>query len=374
MQKLSQFVGLDVHKDTIVMAVAPGGPGMEVKDMGSMAHDVPTLLRRLKPLGEPGQVHIAYEAGPTGFGLWRALRAAGYSCVVVAPSKTPKASGDRIKTDQRDAAKLARFLRAGELVPVTPPERDAEALRDVLRARDDAVFALRKARQQLSSFLLRHGRRFDGKSTWTQKHVLWIRGQRMDSEAQQRVLEDYVREVERLTKRVADATEHVETLAPATQSCAATFRALQALRGVSTIVAATLVAEIGDLKRFRKASQLMSYLGLVPSEHSSGDTVRRGRITKAGCPSGRWKVVEAAWHARLRPAMTKHLLRRCDGLPQPILDIAWNAQKRLHKRYWAMVNRGKRSQVAVVAVARELCGFVWAIGQALPQPTAPTAS
>lgn len=370
MQSVAQFVGLDVHKETVSIAVAPGGPGLEVLDLGAMPHDVPRVVKRLLKLGAPESIHVAYEAGPTGYGLCRALQATGISCVVVAPSKTPKASGDRVKTDRRDALKLARFLRAGELVPVAPPERDVEALRDVVRAREDAVFAQRTARQQLSSFLLRHDRKWSGKSAWTQVHLVWIRGQRMESEAQQRVLEDYVREVERQTQRLTEASEHIEALAPKTESCATFYRWLQALRGVGVIVAATIVAEVGDLRRFRKASQLMSYLGLVPSECSSGAMVRRGSITKAGNPHVRWKLIEAAWHARLRPAMTPRLKRRSAGVPTEVCDIAWKAQKRLHKSYWSMVARGKRTQTAVVAAARELCGFVWAIGQHTPTPAA----
>lgn len=370
MQKIAQYVGLDVHKDTIALAVAPAGPGLEVRDLGEMRHEVPQVVKRLLKLGEPGSVQVAYEAGPTGYGLCRALQAAGVPCVVVAPSKTPRASGDRVKTDRRDAAKLARFLRAGELVPIAPPEKDVEALRDVLRAREDVVFAQRRARQQLSSFLLRHDRKWSESSTWTQRHLLWVRSQRFDSEAQQQVLEDYVQEVERQTRRLAEATEHVEALAPKTQSCAVLYTWLQAIRGIGPIVAATIVAEVGDLRRFRTASRFMSYVGLVPSERSSGATVRRGSITKAGNPHVRWKLIESAWHARLRPALTIHLKRRCQGVPQAIQDIAWNAQKRAHKRYWSMVTRGKRPQTAVVAVARELCGFIWAIGQQVSQTAA----
>jgi transposase len=370
MQKIAQYVGLDVHKDTIALAVAPAGPGLEVRDLGQMAHDVPRIVKRILKLGEPGSVHVAYEAGPTGYGLSRALQAAGIPCIVVAPSKTPQVSGDRVKTDRRDAAKLARFLRVGELVPVTPPERDVEALRDVLRAREDTVFAQRRARQQLSSFLLRHDRKWSAKSAWTHKHMQWIRSQRFESEAQQEVLEDYAQEVERQTQRLLEATEHVEALAPKTKSCAVLYAWLQSIRGVGPIVAATIVAEIGDLRRFGTASQLMSYVGLVPSERSSGPTVRRGSITKAGNPHVRWKLIESAWHSRLRPALTPRLKRRSEGVPQEIRDIAWKAQKRLHKRYWSMVNRGKRPQTAIVATARELCGFIWAIGQQVPQSAA----
>jgi transposase len=370
MQKIAQYVGLDVHKDTIALAVAPAGPGLEVRDLGQMRHEVPQVVKRILKLGEADSLHVAYEAGPTGYGLCRALEAAGVRCSVVAPSKTPQVSGDRIKTDRRDAAKLARFLRAGELVPIAPPEKDVEALRDVLRAREDVVFAQRRARQQLSSFLLRHDRKWPGKSTWTQRHMLWVRSQRFDSEAQQQVLENYAQEVERQTQRLREATEQVEALAPKTQSCAVLYAWLQSIRGVGPIVAATIVAEIGDLRRFRTASRLMSYVGLVPSEHSSGPKVRRGAITKAGNPHVRWKLIEAAWHGRHRPALSIHLQRRSHDVPQEIRDIAWKAQKRLHKRYWSMTARGKRSQITVVAMARELCGFIWAIGQQAPRSAA----
>ncbi len=369
MQKIAQFVGLDVHRDTVAMAVAKGGRGMEVRDLGVMPHDVPKLVRRIRLLGDPGTVHVAYEAGPTGYGLYRALEAAGIPCVVVAPSKTPIVSGDRVKTDRRDAAKLARFLRLGELVPVTPPGEEVEALRDVVRAREDAVHAQRRARQQLSSFLLRHDRKWSEKTAWTQGHVDWIRSQRFHSEAQQRVLEDYVQEVERQTQRLSEASEHVETLAPKTQPCALLYQCLQSMRGVGPIVAATVVAELGDMRRFRTASQLMGYVGLVPSERSSGPRVTRGSITKAGNTHVRWKLIESAWHSRHRPAMTTRLVRRSEGVPQAVRDIAWKAQKRLHKRYWAMLARGKRPQVAVVATAREMCGFIWAIGQLVAQPS-----
>lgn len=370
MQKIAQYVGLDVHKDTIALAVAPAGPGLEVRDLGEMRHDVPHVVKRILKLGEPESLHVAYEAGPTGYGLCRALEGAGIRCSVVAPSKTPQVSGDRVKTDRRDAAKLARFLRAGELIAIALPEKDVEALRDVLRAREDVVFAQRRARQQLSAFLLRHDRKWSGRSTWTQKHLLWIRSQRFDSEAQQQVLENYAQEVERQTRRLFEATEQIEALAPKTQSCAVLYAWLQSIRGIGPIVAATIVAEIGDLRRFRAASRLMSYVGVVPSERSSGPTVRRGSITKAGNPHVRWKLIEAAWHARHRPALSLHLKRRSAGVPQAIQDIAWKAQVRLHKRYRSMTARGKRPQTTVVAMARELCGFIWAIGQQVPPSAA----
>lgn len=362
MSKIAKFVGLDVHKSSISMAVCEGGALHRPEDLGTFAHDLPTLLRRLERLGEPQHVHVAYEAGPTGYGLCRALRQRGYYCIVIAPSKTPVRTGDRVKTDRRDAAKLARFLRAGELVAVELPGLEQEALRDLVRAREDAMHAQRRARQQLSSFLLRHGRTWSGKSAWTQPHHAWIRSQRFECEIQRQVLEDYFQEVVRLDARLADLSTKLEAGAKSLSS-SPLFSALQALRGVSTVVAASIVAELGDLRRFPSASRLMSYVGLVPSEYSSGARTRRGRITKAGNPHLRRVLIQAAWHCSKRPAMSLHLKRRSAGLPPPVLDIASKAQKRLHRRYWHLANRNKSPQTTVVACAREMLGFVWAIGQ-----------
>jgi len=368
MRKIAQFVGLDVHKDSVVMAVAIGGPGLEVRELGSLPHDVPRVVKRVLGLGPPELLTVAYEAGPTGYGLCRALEAAGVRCLVVAPSKTPVRTGDRVKTDRRDATKLARFLRAGELVAITPPDRETEALRDVLRAREDVVFAQRRARQQLSCFLLRHDRKWTGKSSWTEAHLAWIHAQRFESEAQQQVLEDYLQEVRRLTARLAEASERLERFAQVSQRCAPMYTSLQAMRGVGPVVAATVVAELGDLRRFPSASKLMSYLGLVPREDSSGPRRWRGSITKAGNPHVRWKLIESAWLYRHRPSVTVRMERRSQGVPQEVRDIAWKAQKRLHKRYWAMTSRGKRAQTTVVAIARELAGFIWAVGQVVERP------
>jgi len=370
MKKIAKYIGLDVHKDTIHLAVAPAAPGHKVASLPQIPHDVPRVVRRLLELGSPETLHVAYEAGPTGYGLCRELKAAGISCMVVAPSKTPMRTGDRVKTDRRDASKLAQFLKSGLLVPVALPAEETEALRDVLRAREDVVFAQRRARQQLSSFLLRHDRKWEGKSTWTTKHVLWIRSQRFESEAQQQVLEDYVQEVLRLTARLVEATERVEHFAEHSTRCAPLYRALQAMRGVGPVVAATIAAELGDLRRFPSASKLMSYVGLVPSERSSGPKVSRGSITKAGNPHVRWKLIQSAWLYRHRPAVSEGLERRSKGVPQEIRDIAWKAQKRLHKRYRSMASRGKRPQTTIVAVARELLGFIWAVGQVVEPPSA----
>lgn len=366
MSSVKQYIGLDVHKDTIAIAVAPGGPGLEVQDRGEIAHDTVLLLKRLKALGRPEKLFVAYEAGPTGYGLYRKLSEAGISCMVVAPSKTPRRPGERVKTDKKDARQLARYLRSGDLVAVAPPDQELEALRDAIRAREDAVRALRTARQQLSGFLLRHDRPWKGKSSWTTTHLDWIRSQRFDSEVERQVLEDYFQEVHRLDTRVKSWDEDVNRFAESSTRGVALYRALQALKGVSTIVAATILAEIGDLRRFARAAHLMGYLGLSPSEHSSGPKVSRGSITKAGNIHVRWKLVQAAWQYRHRPAMTRALKERQEGLPSKVCDIAWSAQKRLHQKYLTMSMRGKRQQITVVAIARELCGFIWAVGQEVP--------
>lgn len=362
MKSIARYVGLDVHKATISLAVCRGGVADEVRCLGRIPHDLSRLLRRLERLGPAEALHVAYEAGPTGYGLCRALRERGIRCQVIAPSRTPIRSGDRVKTDRRDAEKLARFLRAGELVAIDVPSVDQEALRDLVRIREDAVYCLHGVRRQLSAFLLRHGRSYEGKSTWTKMHMLWIQAQRFESEAQQQVLEDYCREVLRGVERIRQLTEKVELTCESGPD-ADTFRWMRAVRGISTIIAATLVAEIGDFRRFPSAGRFMGYVGLTPSEYSSGATTKRGRITRAGNPHVRRALNQAAWSARLRPAMSQELKSRSRGVPLPILDIAWKAQQRLHKLYWRLIRRNKPPQVAVTAVARELAGFVWAIGQ-----------
>ena len=369
MTSIRQFIGLDVHKRTITIAVAPGGPGLEVESRGTIPHDVKRLLGRITALGRREDLFVAYEAGPTGFGLQRKLAEEGISCVVVAPSKTPRRPGDRVKTDVRDAMTLARYLRTGDLVAVTPPDREVEALRDALRAREDAVRAQRSARQQLSGFLLRHDRRWMEKTTWGTKHLECIRGQRFDSECQRRVLEDYYHEVLRRTDRIGEWDADVERFAEECSAARPYFRAFQAMRGVSTIVSATVASEVGDFARFPTASKFMGYLGLAPSEHSSGPKVARGSITKAGNTHVRHKLIQAAWHYRRRPAMTKTLEQRNEGLPQPVRDIAWRAQHRLNRKFIKMTGRGKSPQVTVVAVARELAGFLWSIGQEVKSAT-----
>jgi transposase len=356
------YVGLDVHKDSISMAVTRGGPLREIEFLGRIPHDVPRLLKRLSKLGPPEAVHCAYEAGPTGFGLCRRLRQEGYSCLVAAPSKTPVPSGDRIKTDRRDARLLARFLRSGDLVGVHLPGEGTEALRDLVRGREDARKALMRARHQLSKFLLRHGRHWSGRSNWTAKHREWICSQRFDYEPQVRVLKDYIREVERLEERIGYLTSSIEELVPSLE-IAPLVAALQAFRGIKLITAVTIVCEIADFRRFSHPTRLMSYLGLVPSESSSGNLVRRGSITKTGNNHARRVLIEAAWNYRFRPQVTTTIKRRSQGVAPAVMDIAWKAQRRLNRRYHRMSARGKSHGRIIVAMARELVGFLWDVGQ-----------
>ena len=371
MQKIAKFVGLDVHKDSITIAWAEGGPFQGAVVEGTVAHDFPRLIKRLLKLGAAEHLWVAYEAGPTGYGLARALLEAGIQCIVVAPNKVPKMPGSRVKTDQRDARDLAQALRAGSLTGIALPEVEVEAMRDLIRAREDCVRALRTMRQQLGGFLLRHHRISPGRSKWTQKHREWLRGQRFVAEAHQVTFRHYLCEVERLEQARDFLSGEVERLMP-TLAQAPLFRALQALRGVSTIVAATLVCEIGQFSRFPSAGRFMSYLGLTPSEHSSGPKVSRGSITKAGNGHVRRALVEAAWSGgRHRPAVSLILRRRQKDIDPSVIDIAWKAQKRLNTRFRSMLARGKGKNVTVVAMARELAGFIWAIACEVEQrPTA----
>lgn len=364
MVKIAKYVGLDVHKDTIAIASCDGGPSSPARDEGVIPHDLPKLRRKLLSLAPAEHLRVAYEAGPTGFGLCRELKAHGIPCVIVAPNKVPVMPGPKIKTDKRDARNLAWQLRMGAVVGIAIPDEELEALRDLTRAREDLLHTRRRTRQQLAGMLLRHGARWTGKSTWTPKYYDWIGGLRLGSEAQELAKKTYLGEVQHLDGRIDDLTEDIDRLACVMQGLhGQLYRANQALRGVSTLVSATLVCELGDLRRFKTAAQLMSYVGMVPREHSSGSRVWRGAITKAGNPHVRRVLVEAAWSGRLRPARPVRLMRRQEGLDQTIIDISWKAQKRLYDRHLKMRARGKAQNVTIIAMARELLGFIWAIGQ-----------
>jgi transposase len=330
--------------------------------VASVPNEWAGLCKVLDGLGSRAAISCCYEAGPTGYGLARSLLSAGWACDVIAPSLVPKKVGQRLKTDRRDAIKLAQHHRAGELVPVFIPDPATEAIRDLVRAREDAKKAERVARHQLSKFLLRNGRHYAGKSTWNQAHRAWIVNQTFAEPAQQYVLADGLAAVEDASLRVAQLTRRLKDLA-ATWRLASLVRALQALRGVEFVTAVTLAAEVGDFRRFATAGAFMGYVGLIPSEHTSGLRRRGGPITKTGNAHVRHVLVESAWHYRRQPRISKALRERSIGLAPGVCAIAWKAQKRLHGRLMRLLGRGKCPGEAVTAVARELAGFVWAISR-----------
>ncbi len=365
MKNVSIFVGLDVHKESIDIALVEDDRHSAVRYYGTIGGDLADLekaIKKIKKAHPEASFHFVYEAGPCGYGIYRYLTKAGYECMVVAPSMIPKRSGNRIKTDRRDAIMLASLHRAGELSPVYVPREEDEAMRDLVRARQDAVKAGRVAKQQLKSFLLRHGIKFSGKGDWKQSHMTWLAGLAMPIPAQQIVLQEYINTVKDCTERIARLTFQIQEVLPSWE-LAPVVKALQAMRGVSLQVSVTTVAELGDLKRFDNPRKLMSYLGLVPSEHSSGGSRRTGSITKAGNGHVRKALVEAAQTYRLKARIGKELLARQAGLPKQICDIAWKAQIRLCSRFRKMEARGKKYQTIICAIARELCAFMWAIAK-----------
>ena len=363
MTKSIKYVGLDVHKNSIAIAVADFGRTNDVRYWGQIENNMDQLNKVLQKLVENGaELSCVYEAGPCGYGIYRHLTGNGIDCSVIAPSKIPRKSGDRIKNDRRDAISLARLHRAGELTPVYVPRPDDEALRDLVRAREDAQIALRKSKQQLKAFLLRHDIVFSGRSMWSKAFFNWLSTIGMDHPAQQFTLQEYIDTVEHCTSRILRFIERIKYLSE--QSCLyPLIKSLQAMRGVSLIVAATMVAELGDLKRFESPDKLMAYLGLVPSESSSGAKVKRGSITKTGNSHVRRVLIEGA-HAYRFPARISRVIRkRQEDLPEKICQIAWQAQVRLCKRYKQLFARGKNANVTKTAIAREMAAFSWAIAQ-----------
>jgi transposase len=355
------FVGLDVNMESITIAVADGG-GTAPQVVATIPNDTKVLMRHLRRIAAKGTVRCCYEAGPTGFTLYRTLRSEGVDCVVIAPSLTPKQPGDRIKTDRRDAERLARFLRSGDLTEVYVPDADTEAMRDLERAREDAKNAQGVARRQLQKFLLRNGHRYDGKTSWNTIHMDWISSRMFEHEAHNRVFADYVQAVTTANARLERITKDIGELVES-WSMKPLVKALQAMRGIQLITAVIVAAEIGDFRRFATAKAFMAYVGLVPSEYSSGESQHRGRITRTGNRHVRTTLVEAAWNNRFRPQVRREIKKRQEGVAPGVCAIAFKAQHRLHSRYQKLTGRGKNSKKTVTAMARELAGFIWAIAR-----------
>ena len=353
------FVGIDIAKARNAVAVADSGRDGEVRYLGELDASVESMRRLIKRLASRHErLHFCYEAGPTGYGLHRLITELGHSCTVVAPSLIPVRASDRVKTNRRDAIGLAKLLRAGELTAVWVPDESHEAMRDLVRARAAAVETLRVHRQQVSAFMLRHGRIFSGKKAWGARHLRWLQEQSFDHPAQQLALQEMVEGVRISKERVTRLEAAIEEFLPA-WSLEPMVRALQALRGVDLIVSVTFATEIGDVRRFGSPRQLMGYLGLTPSERSTGDTVRRGGITKAGNSRVRHMLVESAWTYRHPPRIGKVKLYRLEAVPPKVREIAWKAQTRLTARYRSLSGRGKKTTVVCAAIARELVGFMW---------------
>jgi transposase len=362
-QSSTLFIGLDVHKETIAVAYVAAEREAEVVSLGMIGTrqcDLDKLIRKLQSKGKT--LHLAYEAGPCGYWLYRYLTKKKLTCWVVAPSCIPKKASDRVKTDRRDAVQLARLLRSGDRSPVYIPSVEDEAIRDLVRAREDVLKDLKAAKVRLKAFLLRQDIRYEGRATWGPAHLRWLADVVCPTPAQQIVFQEYVRAVSEHTERLRRLEAELPVLVQSWRWLPV-VAAIQALRGVQFIAAVTLIAELGDLTRFENPRQLMSYLGLTPSEHSSGERRRQGGITKTGNSHARRVLVEGAWAYRYPAKVSRHLQLRLEKVPKAIQDISWKAQVRLCKRYHRLVARGKNVNQVVVAIAREMAAFVWAIAR-----------
>lgn len=366
MEQCSTTVGLDVSKEVLVFAVLPVGSD-QIAETGRVEYHPKAIQHLVSRLKERyGMSTFVYEAGPCGYELQRQLTALGQRAVVVAPALIPVRPGDRVKTDRRDAEKLARLYRAGELTVIRVPTREEEAARDLVRAREDVLADRLRARHRLSKFLLRQGRVYrETKNAWGVRHALWLKTQRFDCPALQQTLEAYVRTLDETQARLETLDQQLQDVAQQ-----APYRlpvmALRCLKGIDTLSALTLMVETQDFRRFPTAPAFMDFTGLVSSEHSSGSRVWRGSITKTGNAHLRRVLIEAAWCNRHGLVVSRELAARRKEAPPPIIQIARKAQMRLHRKYWRLIARGKAHAVAVTAVARELAGFVWAIGHQIP--------
>jgi transposase len=370
MNKNVHYIGLDVHKDSIAVAIAPQN-STEVRRYGIIGGTLDAVDKLLKKLSQPElELRFVYEAGPCGFVIYRHLRSKGIHCDLVCPSLIPKRASDRVKTDRRDADQLARLYRAGELTAIRVPDQEDEAIRDLIRGRAAAVRDQRQARNRLKGFLLRLGFRYTARASWNDAHKRYLSGLLMPRPAQQIVFQEYIHAIDDAAERVTRLTQAVED-ALAGWKWEPVVRALMALRGIQVLSGMTLIAEAGDLSRFGDPRSLMHFFGLTPSEHSSGTRRVQGGITKAGNAHCRHIMTEAAWHYRLKPLVSEAMQKRQEHQSKEVRLIAWKAQQRLHKRFRRLVVR-KKSVVAVTAIARELVGFVWAIAcQVKPAERAP---
>lgn len=362
MKDTIKYVGLDVSKEKIAVAIAEEGRE-ESRYWGMLPHTPEAIRKLMKKLGSPESLRVCYEAGPTGYPLYRLFITLGINCSVIAPSLIPKRPGERIKTDRRDAVRLAQLFRSGELTPIYVPTQEDEALRDLVRCREDAKEDELRGKHRLSKFLLRNDiKPPSGVNKWTHKYYMWLDTLKFENSSLQVTFQEYYHQLKELAQRILRLEEEIKVLASEGVH-AEKIQALQSLRGVALITATSIVAEIGSFKRFNTPKKFMAYVGLIPSEHSSGESRWQGKITKTGNRHVRRLLVEAAWSYRYKPAVKGELQRRQNGQSPTIQAISWKAQNRLHKKYYRLLSRGKQSSKAVTAVARELAGFIWAVMQ-----------
>jgi transposase len=359
------FVAFDTSKLRNAVAIADGERAGEIRFLGEIENTGAATAKLVNKLAAKYErLTFCYEAGPTGYGLYRQIKSLGHECLVVAPSLVPKRAGDKVKTNRRDAVSLARQLRAGELTAVWVPDPRHEAMRELVRARGAAVDDLRRKRQQISSFLLRHGRHYTGKRTWTKTHMNWLASQKLEHAEERIAFEEMLLAMRQAHERIVGLEQAIAVALP-DWSLAAMVNALMALRGIDLISATVFLAEVGDLSRFQNPRQLMGYLGLVPSEHSTGDKIQRGPITKAGNRRARRTLVECSWSYQHPPRVGKEKQEKVAAAPRAVRAIAWKAQCRLNARYRALIRKGKLKTVAITAIARELAAFIWAINREL---------
>ena len=364
MSNLSEaFVAFDTSKLRNAVAIADAGRTGEIRFLGEIDNTPAATAKLARKLADKyARLTFCYEAGPTGYGVYRQITGLGHECMVCAPSLIPKKPGDRVKTNRRDAVSLVKLLRAGELTAVWVPDRHHEAMRDLTRAREAAVMDSRRKRQQVSAFLLRQGLHYPGKDTWGKKHMNWLTSQKLEFLEQRIAFEEMMLAVRQGQERLERLEQAVHSAVP-DWSLAPVVTALMAMRGMDVISAATFLAEIGDLSRFQTPSELMGYLGLTPSEDSTGDKIKRGPITKAGNRRARRMLVECAWSYQHPPRVGRDKQAKVAAAPRAVREIAWKAQCRLNKRYRALIRRGKLKTVAITAVARKLAGFIWAVAR-----------